>query len=50
MSLVNTTKVKKDTFMYSCMTVDKNGDIAIVYESKNGEITFEIYGLNEILN
>lgn len=50
MSLINTTEVKKDTFMYSCMTVDNNGDIAIVYESENGEITFEIYGLNEILN
>ena len=49
MTLVNTTSVKEDAFMYSCMTLTKDGNIAIVYESEVGEITFTIYQLSQLL-
>ncbi len=49
MTLVNTTSVKKGAFMYSCMTLTKDGNIAIVYESEVGEITFTIYQLSQLL-
>lgn len=49
MTLANTTSVKKDAFLYSCMTVTKDGNIAMLYESEVGEITFATYQLSDLL-
>ena len=49
MTLVNTTSVKKDAFMYSCMTVTEDGNIAMVYESENGAVTFAQYALSDLI-
>ena len=40
--------VKKDAFLYSCMTVTKDGNIAMLYESEVGEITFATYQLSDL--
>ncbi len=49
MTLKNTTSVKKDAFMYSCMSLTKDGNVAIIYESGVGEITFAIYQIDSLI-
>lgn len=49
MTLQKTTSVKKDCFMYSCMSLTDDGNVAMVYESENGEITFRIFDINELV-
>lgn len=49
MTLKNTTSVKKDAFMYSCMSLTKDGNVAITYESEVGEITFAIYQIDSLI-
>ncbi len=49
MSLVKETNINDSTFMYSCMAQLNDGRIALLYESKDGEITFSLYSLGDLI-
>ncbi len=49
MSLVKSTDINESDFMYSCMARLNNGRIALLYESKDGEITFSLYSLGDLI-
>lgn len=49
MKLLKTTELSKGEFMYSCMSELNNGDISMLYENKDGEITFTVFEREEIL-